>query len=1715
MRIVSLCVLFLAAFCAHPAVAADGNRLAYLDELDPYYPHRDFPRLTTPQWYGEPGVEAVVILAIDDMRDTAKYEAFLRPILDRLKQIDGRRAPLSIMTNQVDPKDPQLQEWIKEGVSIECHTLDHPCPLLKDGDFAKAKATYDGCVDLMAKIPNNTPVAFRMPCCDSLNTVSPRFFAEIFNKTTPDRNYLCLDSSVFNVITPNDLSLSRELVYEPGTTRERFRKYLPFPSFVNTIEDYPYPYVIGGKCWEFPCVVPSDWEAQNIQQPNNPKTVEDLKAALDCVVIKQGVFPLVFHPHGWIRPEQVEELIDHAVQRHGRKVRFMSFLEANMKIWTVDNGLFANLRDNDGDSNGTVILDLDGDGHMDVFGPDSARAWSATGQLWHEAWPATAFPNIEKGLCRFGVLDKNGGASLLHHSMEHGLRWARFKYAWPHPQKIEIANDDESVRELFIAGRIWLEHRLRDLDGDGICELIITPEKGNVTILALDKEDRWRRLPFSLPEGTAIVDAERRDAGFRFLDIDDDGDLDALCSNESHFSLHLFESLETGWSREILRGKPGDERTIPPIVRNGTNNGAWFHSRHLWVQNEDTARLPDLVDRRSFNELLGNAELGPRSAEASLKGMDVRPGLKVELVAAEPLVMDPVAFDWGPDGKLWVVEMGDYPLGADNQGAPGGRVRYLEDTDGDGQYDRSTLFLDGLSYPNGVMAWKKGVLVSAAPEVFYAEDTDGDGRADKRESLITGFGEANPQHRVNGFSWGLDNWVHCAMGESGGGKIHSVKRNQDYDFGNRDFRFRPTTGEIDPQTGVTQYQRIADDWGNWFGSDNIHPLWHYVLPDEYLRRNPHVAAPQVLREVPEVSGASPVFPTSRTLARFNDFHLSNHITSACGVAIYRDDVLGADLYGNSFVCEPVHNLIHREVLAPDGPSFTSRRALEEAKREFLTSTDNWFRPVMIRTGPDGALYFADFYRQVLEHPEWIPDDIEAKIDVRAGHDRGRIYRIVPVAGKLRDVPKLSEQSTAELVANLESPNGTLRDMTQRLLVERQDKAAIEPLRKLAMEGTRPTTRLQALCMLDGLGGLDEATIVAALKDQHSGVRRHALRLSEPFLKVDGPVRREVMSSRWFSGGKVIGVDLPQEDPAVRMQHACTVGALPPEHAAMQILPMVLNGPDDPWMRSAIASSITKENLPKCVELLVQVEHLGPVPEPDYLAYPLRLFAEMAAAYDDRASCRKLLERAIYDDSLRDSLAHTAGVLAALRSHDLTASDLYKDNPDDSIAELKKMSQAAATALTSNEAPVASRLAALEIVSHVESDGGLQQLADILTPSTPAELREAVIERLAEMESDEAFATLLAAWKSFTPQVRGQALDACFQRPKQLPRVLAALEGGQIQPSDFDADRRQRFAMSAGAELRERVVKALSAEIETDRRQVVEQFDDVFQLTADAERGAEVFRTKCAVCHRLGNVGHAVGADLAALTDKSPAALLIAILDPNRALETKFVSYAAQTTDGLTHTGMLVEESGASITLLGQEDKREVIPRAEIEACESTGKSLMPEGLEKDLSKQDLADVMAYVAKLPTPRKEFPGNEPAMIAADEAGALKLTAVRAEVFGPTLVFEPVNQNLGFWGSEADRAAWNVTVERPGRYQVWLHYACHDDTAGNAFVVRAGEQRLRSKVNGTGTWDYYRREPLGELDLSAGQHRITLESDGPIAGHLMDLFELSLEPVGGSEK
>lgn len=1579
------------------------NRLTYLNEpCNPYYVHKDFPKLITPQWVGEEGVEAVVILAIDDMRGHEKWEAYLRPILNRLKQIDGR-APVSIMTCNIDPQHPHLQQWLNEGLSIEVHTVDHPCPLLQGGDFSKAKSTYDRCVDLMNQIPGNKPVAFRMPCCDSLNTLSPRFFTEIFNKTTEKGNYLQIDTSVFNVFTSDDPSLPRELVLD-ANGQERFKKYLPADrTFVNTIENYPYPYVIDHLCWEFPCLTPSDWAAQHKQKPNNPKTIEDWKAAIDCTVIKQGVLNLVFHPHNWIKPEQVIEMIDHAVQKHGKKVKFLTFKEA---LERLNKNLLdeVSVRKPDGTASGVQLVDLNEDGFLDVarsFPTTTKREWS----------PATR-------------------------------RWSRS-----------------------------------------------------------DRQFAVPKLPAELPAGIAPL-ASHRDSGLRFADLNDDGHDDIVFSNHEQYSIHLWDAAKQGWTHEVVAAKRGTkpaDQEPPPIIRaNGTNNGFWIHSKMLVWQNEDTAKLKDLIDRRPFAELLRDVEPGPKNAADGLKSLKARPGFTVEQMAAEPLTMDPVAFEWGPDGKLWVVEMADYPKGVDGNWKPGGRVRYLEDTDGDGKYDKTTLFLQNVPYPTGVMPWKKGVLVSTAPDIFYAEDTDGDGKADKREVLFSGFAEGNQQHRVNGLVWGLDNWIYLANGDSGG-SVKSIKTGKTVNISGRDVRIRPDTGEIDTVTGQTQFGRNRDDWGNWFGCNNANPMYQFVLDDRYLRRNPHFAGTDPRVHVSANPGTAPVFPRSVTRARFNDLHTANRFTSACSTMVYRDTLFGPEFSNSCFVSEPVHNLVHREVITPNGVTFTSQRAADEQQSEFLASDDNWFRPTMTKTGPDGALWTADMYRHVIEHPEWIPPDWQKRLDLRAGHDKGRLYRVFPTSAKPRAIPRLDKLTTAELVEALRSPSGWQRDTVQQMLIAAHDPTAAPLLIKLAANTPEPLARLHALCTLNGLQALNSDVLLTGLKDTHPGVRRHSIRLIETIEKPSPELLVALLK---------LGSDA---DASVRLQLAYTLGEVEAPDAGRVLGEMAQATHGDRFLFAAAMSSINKQNLPGVLTAVLNRPD-GREPNVNFLEQLLAL----ASAFGNQDVVQKLLEQATnpVDGKFANwQFSAVNTLLETLARQQKSLSDLVSSKDPQTqaaVAQLRKLLVAASERAADKSLPIAERLAALRILGRDPETllSDMVLLSKLMLPTSALEIRSAAIDTLAQTGNQGAISVIIEHWNTFSAPLRNQVLDLLLSRPAWTVLLVEAVEQELIEPQAFDAARRQRLLELPDATVRQRAAKVLAAAT-SSRQEVLRSFESALTLPGDVTRGQQLFSKTCAQCHKLASMGHEVGPDLTALTDKSAQALLVAVLDPNRAVEAKFLNFTAITRSGRVVSGMLASETGNSITLRAAEAKEQTVLREELDELVGTSKSTMPEGLEKDLKPQDLADLIAFVrANVALPkRKEFFGNVPAVVSGGSGGRLELTSKTAEIYGPTLVLEAQYGNLGYWTHNDDHAAWTIDVKKPGMYSITFDYACPNDAAEQIWRLDGGGQTVTGKVASTGTWDDYKQLQVGEITLAKGRQRLTLRAAEPLKGPLLDLKGIRL--------
>ncbi len=1073
-----------------------------------------------------------------------------------------------------------------------------------------------------------------------------------------------------------------------------------------------------------------------------------------------------------------------------------------------------------------------------------------------------------------------------------------------------------------------------------------------------------------------------------------------------------------------------------------------------------------------------DATPAPLSPAEGVQAFRAKPGLRVELVACEPLVESPVAVDFGADGRLWVCEMRDYPMGLDNHWKPGGAIKVLEDRDRDGRYETATTFLDGLPFPTGVMAWREGVLICAAPELLYAEDTDGDGKADLRRVLYQGFATENYQARVNGLSYGLDNWVYGANGLIGG-KIRGTANGREVDIGGRDFRFRPDTGEFEPASGLTQQGRVRDDWGDSFGGNNGILIQHYPLPDHDARRNPRVAAPSPAVVLAQGDDSSRVFPASRTLARYNQPESANHVTSACSPVIYRDTFLGPEFVGNAFICEPVHNLISRLVLEPSGATFAGRRAGDERDREFLASTDPWCRPVQVRTGPDGALWVVDLYRFVIEHPRWISPERLAGLDVRAGADKGRIYRIVPVDSPVRPVPRLDQLSTRDLAAALDSPNGTLRDNVHRLLTHRGERSAAPTLVEVARASQHPAARAQALGALDGLGALETASLLAALSDPHPGVRREAARLAAPRLASDAAIRPALLTLA--------------DDPeiTVRFEVALTLGDWPAPEAGQALGRIAVRDGEDPWVRAAVLSSAT----PHAGAILTKVlAAAGPGGPSSSLVEPL---IATATASGDRRALAGLLDGA----ALARPEPWRLGAIAALLDGPLAG--VLDDDPSirSAIASARVMAADAS-------AEPGGRIAAIRLLgrSRGNQEADRDVLSARLAPAEPVEVQLSAIGGLMRLGDSGSASALVARWARLGPAARAVALDALLAREETTETLLKALEQGTIPLAQIDAAHREQLLRHGPDARRQRASAVFGPLAIGPRKAVLDAYAGAKTLPGEPSRGRVIFEKACASCHKLGGIGHEIGPDLAALTDTSADALLTAILDPNREVDARYAVYSAATKDGRVLTGLIAAETASALTLKRQEGQTDSILRADLEEVTTSGHSLMPEGLENDLKPADLADVIAFVARSP---KVLPGNQPRTVAPSPDGTIRMEASTAEILGPSLTYETEFGNLGYWRSNTDQATWTFHVDQPLTYTVSLDWACDDSVAGNSFRLRIDDQEERGTVAGTGGWSVYRTVTLREIPLEPGDHRLELRPAGPIRGALADVRSISLRP------
>lgn len=952
--------------------------------------------------------------------------------------------------------------------------------------------------------------------------------------------------------------------------------------------------------------------------------------------------------------------------------------------------------------------------------------------------------------------------------------------------------------------------------------------------------------------------------------------------------------------------------------------------------------------------------VAPHEPVDALSTFQVLDGFKIEQAAAEPLVASPVAMEFDGNSRLYVVEMRDY---SEQDKDRLGRVRLLEDTDADGRFDKSTIFAEGLSWPTAITCYDGGVFVGAAPDIYYLKDTDGDDKADVRRTVFTGFSRGNVQGMLNSFRWGPDNRIH-GTASTGGGEI---TRPDAPDFkplslNGRDFSFDPRTLDLRPESGGAQHGMSFDDWGRKFACANSDHIQLVMFEDRYIARNPDVSAPSsrisIAADGPqaEVFRLSPIeaWRVVRTRLRVTGAatgpiegggRAGGYFTGATGTTIYRGDAYPPEFLGQSFTGDVGSNIVHRKTVVPDGVGLIARRA-DEGK-EFVASTDNWFRPAQYANAPDGSLYIIDVYREVIEHPASLPPEIKQHLDLTSGRDRGRIYRVVPNGFKQPPLPKLTDAGTAELVVALESTNGWTRDTASRLLYERLDKSTVTALEKLASHSNLPQGRMHALYALAGLKSLSPEVLIGCLADPDPRVREHAIRLSETLANSDPALRARLIA---------LAAD---PDLRVRYQLAFTLGELQDAERAAALATILKRDAADRWVRLAVFSSLATGAGDVFVSLAADKDWRATPSGRDVL-YELSRYIGRQNHREEVVKLLPVLE-SLSADEISLSAAIVRGLGEGFSRHPGTLEEqLAAIGSQKAVEILHNMLATARTTAVDEERASADRVDASRLLAlDTFANTGIV-LASLISNRQPQEVQSAALATLSTFTDPSVAETLLSAWPSLSPRLRAEATEALFARAERLDSMLAAAEAGSLALADLEPARLQSLAKHPSETLRKRAEPLLAKVKLGSRPELVAAYSEALAQPGDAARGKQVFQKICAACHRLDNFGHEIGPSLASFRTRGLEAILVNVLDPNREVNPQYVNYLLITGDGRSVTGMIASETANSVTLRRAENATDTVERVDIEELRSSGLSIMPEGLEKQIDPAAMADLLAYL-----------------------------------------------------------------------------------------------------------------------------------------------------------
>ncbi len=784
-----------------------------------------------------------------------------------------------------------------------------------------------------------------------------------------------------------------------------------------------------------------------------------------------------------------------------------------------------------------------------------------------------------------------------------------------------------------------------------------------------------------------------------------------------------------------------------------------------------------------------------------LQAFTVQEGFEISMVAMEPLISDPVDMEVDENGRLFVVEMPGYPLDLGRTG----RVKELIDTDGDGLPDESIVFAEDLVLPTGIMRWKKGFIVTDTPDVLYLEDTNGDGKADKREVLLTGFALSNPQHNMNNPVYGLDNWIYLAnegyfttidykdlFGDEGSPVGFANAPNAPQlppNAGDRNVRFKPDELLLEMCSASTQFGQAFDPWGHHFETSNFHPLWHEVIAARYLARNSSLLAVDAAQYMPDQS-VNEIFPTSQSPEHqlLTDVGV---ITSGCGINWYTGGLFPSSFNEVLFLCEPVHNLVQANKISSDGPTYSAHR-LQEGK-EFLSSTDTWFRPANSYIGPDGALYIIDYHRRIIEHPEWMSDEVNESGQLYEGSDKGRIYRIVPksAAGMnwLQQID-LGSKTDIELVEYLNHHNSWWRQTAQKLLVNKEthDAGLSTAIKDLVKNSEGNAGRVHALWTLEDLGETDSELLSLALKDPIAGVRENAIQLIELHWAEFSDLLPDLLALQ------------NDPDPRVRFQLLCTLGFVEGKEAQSAREALLLKDLASDWTHLAALSAKPGQEMAlfQWAQQRFQSEEIE-----GGLRFVKNLTA-MIARKGDAGEIARVINKAAalsnkFSTAALQGLAMGANrdksgkLLAAQSGLQLLSLGLGTEPASSSAAlgllqkwglpkntaKMAEATQSALRKLKEVQIGAAEKAHAVQLLSLLDAQAHQAIFKEQIAPDISPLVQSAAINGLKNIEGTEHTRFILNKWGTLTPKVRAAAVSAFRDYPARMHLLLDEIEEGRI------------------------------------------------------------------------------------------------------------------------------------------------------------------------------------------------------------------------------------------------------------------------------------------------------------------------------------------------